>query len=254
LEQKIEIIQGDIAQISVIEKALEKVKILDWPPVKAIFHLAMILKDSMLPNMSIDDFENIWAAKAQGAWNLHTLTKSMSLNYFVMFSSISSVIGNKGQANYAAANEYLDALVVERQRLNLASLSVNIGSIVDVGVVAQDKRLRKMMEAQGVYGITSTSIFTNLEVILTTENAPSRVILQPAMWKGIYDNFVTMKTQVAHLVRYQDASETNTGELTEENKKRKIVNIFIRFIAFCEGKFDSEYAIITLWCRFTYGH
>jgi len=140
-----------------------------------------------------------------------------------MFSSISSVIGNKGQANYAAANEYLDALVVERQRLNLPSLSVNIGSIVDVGVVAQDKRLRKMMEAQGVYGITSTSIFTNLEVILATENAPRRVILQPAMWKGIYDNFETMKTQIAHLVRYQDASDTNAGELTEENKKEKLL-------------------------------
>jgi acyl carrier protein len=82
-------------------------------------------------------FARVMAAKVSGAWNLHALTKDMPLDFFVLFSSIASLLGSPGQGNHAAANAFLDALAHDRHAHGLAALSVNWGGWAEVGAAAR---------------------------------------------------------------------------------------------------------------------
>lgn len=87
-------------------------------------------------------------AKAFGAWNLHNALLEYPLDFFVTYSSISSLLGNAGQLNYAAANAFLDGLAISRNALGLTGLSINWGVISDVGMVSRNEqvgaRLKKL--------------------------------------------------------------------------------------------------------------
>ena len=92
--------------------------------------------------MTVEDYHTAIEAKVQGTWNLHRASQEVelqkqSLDFFTMLSSVSGVIGNKGQANYAAGNTFLDAFASYRQSLGLAANTVDLGAIQDVGYVAE---------------------------------------------------------------------------------------------------------------------
>ncbi len=107
------------------------------PPLSAVFHLAGVLDDAALVHQDVDRFSAVVGAKAASAWALHLATQEMSLDHFVMFSSIASLFGTAGQANYAAANAFLDALAGHRQSLGLPGLSLNWGTWAETGMAAR---------------------------------------------------------------------------------------------------------------------
>ena len=92
--------------------------------------------------MTVEEYHTAIEAKVQGTWNLHRASEEVelqkqSLDFFTLLSSVSGVIGNKGQANYAAGNTFLDAFASYRQSLGLAANTVDLGAIQDVGYVAE---------------------------------------------------------------------------------------------------------------------
>lgn len=90
--------------------------------------------------MTCDEYHTAVVAKVAGTWNLHRAAKEESrtpLDFFTMLSSISGVVGNKGQANYAAANTFLDAFAHYRQFMGLRANAVDLGVIEDVGYIAE---------------------------------------------------------------------------------------------------------------------
>lgn len=94
--------------------------------------------------MKIEDYELSVAAKVSGTWNLHhasleDASASQPLEFFTLLSSISGVVGNKGQANYAAANAFLDAFAAHRRSLGLPAHSIDLGAIDDVGYIAEQE-------------------------------------------------------------------------------------------------------------------
>jgi amino acid adenylation domain-containing protein len=97
------------------------------PPLRGVFHAALVLSDGLLLNQVWDDFRRALPAKVSGAWNLHLLTRGLELDHFVLFSSVASVLGMPGQANYSAASAFLDALANHRRSSGLPGLSVNWG-------------------------------------------------------------------------------------------------------------------------------
>lgn len=88
--------------------------------------------------MTIKEYHETIKSKVQGTWNLHNiaLEQKLPLDFFTMLSSISGVVGQKGQANYAAANVFLDSFAAYRQKLGLAANCVDLGAIEDVGYMA----------------------------------------------------------------------------------------------------------------------
>src|SRR5262249_9402991 len=136
---------ADVADDANVQRILQDIATA-MPPLKGVIHAAGIIDDGLLSQQSWERFEVVMAPKVQGAWNLHEATKSMNLDFFVMFSSLASLLGSAAQASYAAANAFLDALAHRRRLLGLHGLSVNWGSWAAGGMTARlsDSAERRM--------------------------------------------------------------------------------------------------------------
>ncbi len=101
-----------------------------------VVHSAGALSDASLLHQDWPRFEAVLRAKVAGAWNLHRLTRSRKLDFFVLYSSGASLLGSIGQANHAAANAFMDSLAFYRRARSLPALSVNWAAWRDVGAAA----------------------------------------------------------------------------------------------------------------------
>lgn len=103
-----------------------------------VMHAAGVLDDGVLLDQSPDRFAKVLAPKTQGAWNLHSFLQDARLDFFVMFSSVASLLGSPGQSNYATANAFLDGLAHHRRALGLPALTVHWGPWAEGGMAAAD--------------------------------------------------------------------------------------------------------------------
>jgi acyl carrier protein len=117
------------------------------------------------------------APKVYGGWHLHTLTRALPLDFFVLFSSAAALLGLPGQANYAAANAFLDALAYHRQNAGLPALSLNWGPWADVGLAAAQSNRGARLAERGLGSISPQAGIAAL----------ARFIRQPAAQVAVMD-------------------------------------------------------------------
>lgn len=129
----------DISDAEALQGLLNRLRS-DGPPLRGVIHSAGVLADAGLLLQDAGRFTRVFAPKVQGAYLLDRLTRSDPLDWFVLFSSMASVVGSAGQSNHSAANHFLDALACERRSRGLPGLSINwgpwsgTGAAVDRGV------------------------------------------------------------------------------------------------------------------------
>ena len=146
---KVDVIKADVSKREDVARVL--VESTSPLGIKGIIHAAGVLDDGILLRQNVARFEKVMAAKIKGAWNLHTLTAESQLDFFVLFSSVASLLGSPGQGNYAAANAFMDALAHHRQAQGVPALSINWGPWAEEGMAAQ---LQVRRDAQAVTLIT----------------------------------------------------------------------------------------------------
>lgn len=116
------------------------------PPLRGVVHAAAVLDDGPIAKLDGERLHRVMQPKIAGAWNLHQATRDLPLDHFVMYSSGTTVVGNPGQANYVAANLYLDSLAQYRRSLGLPALAIAWGAIKDVGMLARNVGVEEMLQ------------------------------------------------------------------------------------------------------------
>ncbi|NDJ19426.1 type I polyketide synthase [Myxacorys almedinensis] len=150
---KIVVAQADVTCAVDVSRMLEDIQAA-MPPLRGIIHAAGVLDDGILLQQNWAQFTRVMHPKVQGAWNLHTLTQTLPLDFFVLFSSAASLLGSPGQGNYAAANAFLDALAHHRRSQKLPGLSINWGAWSDIGMAATlSSRHQARLATQGLSAI-----------------------------------------------------------------------------------------------------
>jgi NADPH:quinone reductase-like Zn-dependent oxidoreductase/acyl carrier protein len=156
------------------------------PPLRGVFHCAVVLDDGLLLHLNDDRFEKVMAPKVAGAWNLHALTLGRELDHLVLFSSAASILGSPAQGNYAAANAYLDALAHYRHAQSLPALSVNWGPWAEVGQAARADRGGRL-ELRGVASLAPAQALEALDYLLRHDVTQAAVVrLDIRQWRQFY--------------------------------------------------------------------
>ena len=126
------------------------------PNLKGIVHSPMLLQDEAFRNITVEQWIRAADPKVHGAWNLHlaALELGIQLEFLVFLSSMSGLNGQPGQANYAGANNFLDAFAQYRNNLGLTASSIDIGAVANMGYAARDDALLQRLIKNGYSGVT----------------------------------------------------------------------------------------------------
>lgn len=168
-------VRCDVSVSVQVEDAISKVE-KGFPscPIAGVFHSAAVLHDALIENLDQSLFRKVLQPKVNGTLNLHRTTLTKDLDFFVCYSSISSFIGNPSQANYAAANSFLDIFCHYRRKLGLAGQSINWGPL-NLGLLLNKDHFQKFLEAKGMMVMDVSDIHEALEQSLTL-NRPQQLI------------------------------------------------------------------------------
>ncbi|MEH2361779.1 type I polyketide synthase [Nostoc sp.] len=257
------VIPADVSQPKSVAQLLQKIK-QTLPPLRGIIHAAGVLDDGVLLQQTWKRFEFVAAPKVAGAWNLHQLTQDISLDFFVCFSSAASLLGSPGQANYAAANAFLDALAHYRQGLGLPGLSINWGPWSEAGMA---KRLansqRHRWATQGITPIKLDKGLQTLEKLLRQRHAQVAVVT--INWSEFAQQFSAQRTpslisELVNSVRQQSKPLAAVAQkllirerwhhVSQTERKQKLITYLQSTVAYVLGlnanQMDNEQPLNTV--------
>ncbi|KAL4802595.1 hypothetical protein BDV18DRAFT_163998 [Aspergillus unguis] len=182
---RVDLISGDVSDetdVDILIKCLDK-----HVPIAGIMQASMALEPTSLSNMSFEQWNRSFTPKVQGTWNLHnTLLKySRATDYFLLFSSLSGLIGQTGHANYAAGNAFLDAFVQYRHSLGLPCSSVNIGVMDDVGYVSEQQNALDHFAATSTHALREQDLLDAVQLAIS-KSMPASEESKKTNWSPSY--------------------------------------------------------------------
>ncbi|MCX4459084.1 SDR family NAD(P)-dependent oxidoreductase [Streptomyces sp. NBC_01728] len=142
LGAEVEVASCDIADATAVADLLGRIG--EESPLRGVVHCAGVLADGVVAELTPERLAQVLRPKVDGAAHLHRLTADARLDLFLLVSSAAGVVGNAGQANYAAANVYLDQLAHHRRALGLPGTSLSFGAWAGEGLAAAHADLERM--------------------------------------------------------------------------------------------------------------
>jgi acyl transferase domain-containing protein/surfactin synthase thioesterase subunit/aryl carrier-like protein len=146
----IKLVAADISRDDDVSRLIRTIS-KDGPPLSGVVHSAGILDDGILAQLDWDRFARVFAPKIYGSWLLHEHTKSLELDFFILQSSLLSLLGSAGQANYSASNTFLDSLAAHRRSAGLPATAINWSAWSEGGLATRSgARGEEMWSSLGV--------------------------------------------------------------------------------------------------------
>ncbi|XP_053571659.1 uncharacterized protein LOC128661430 [Bombina bombina] len=212
---KIILLQCNVTDYSDVKKIINYIaNIFAKIPVKGVFHSAAVFHDGFLSQLNQSLFEKVLSPKVEGTFNLHQATLNMDLDYFVCYSSISSFLGNPGQANYAAANSFLDIFCQYRRNLGLSGQSISWGAL-NLGILLNRHDLQGLLQARGILILETQEVHEYLEKSLMI-NKPHQVIAK-FDFKIINNKILTLKKRLYNIVT-KEISNLNETDVRQSER------------------------------------
>ncbi|KFA49089.1 hypothetical protein S40293_07096 [Stachybotrys chartarum IBT 40293] len=216
----VQVVRGDATNKADVIRAVQQVP--STSPIRGVVHAAMVLRDAVFHSMPYAAWQASVAPKVDGAANLHAVLADTPLDFFLMTSSVSGILGTPGQANYAAANTYMDALARHRVRGSMAATSCVIPMVLGVGVVSENDDLEEALRRKGMYGIDEHHLLQSFEAGLVSTADHVVIGLDPMLLHkaaaeagsdGELDaSFWANDSRFSHLVQaVQGSSSAGTG-------------------------------------------
>ncbi len=162
------IVPADVGDATSLDSALATVRA-TMPPLRGVVHAAGVLADATLAGLDHDQLHRALAPKVTGGWNLHRATLHDQLDLFVLFSSVAGILGLAGQANYAAANAFLDSLAAARSAAGLAALSVDWGPWAGAGLAAAQANRGERLAERGLGSLQPEEALDALDRLLDSD-------------------------------------------------------------------------------------
>ncbi|VUC20324.1 unnamed protein product [Clonostachys rosea] len=165
----VHVVAGSVTNLGDVSRALAQAPL----PVAGVLQLSMVLRDGLFANMPHEDWVAATAPKMKGTWNLyHALSASQqSLDFFVLFSSFAGVIGSRGQANYSAANVFLDSFTQYGRSQGLPVAVLDVGSVADVGFVAEQPDLLEFFKTTSHHVLREQHVLDALELAVRQQQS-----------------------------------------------------------------------------------
>lgn len=177
--------------------------------------------------MTYEEWTSGITSKVDGTWNLHHAVEAQTLDFFVVFSSMVGICGHSGQANYAAANTFLESFTEYRRQLGLPSSILSLGVVEEVGVVSRDLKMLQNAQFRSVHLLQEREVIDGLQVAiqdsqLVSDRSPSH---DSSMWaiglrytKPLSDPTVQpMWTRDARFTGYPNLESANVGKVQGED-------------------------------------
>jgi thioesterase domain-containing protein/NAD(P)-dependent dehydrogenase (short-subunit alcohol dehydrogenase family) len=209
----------DVADEAQVAAFLEGFRREGWPPLRGVVHAAGVLQDQTILELDAKALDAVFRAKVLGAWLLHRLLEEAPLDFFVLFSSAASLLGSAGQANYAAANGFLDALAHHRRSLGLPALAINWGPWAEVGMAAGGAERGQRLAGRGIGSIPPEQGLEILDQLL--RGGPPQVGVLPIQWPQLFQALPQARTSplLAAIVREQETAEEVDGEAAARRRQ-----------------------------------
>ncbi|MEP6917699.1 MAG: type I polyketide synthase, partial [Acidobacteriota bacterium] len=181
--------RADVSSAADVRRLIDEIS-QGMPPLRGIVHAAGALDDGTLRHQTWPRFDRMLGAKARGAWNLHEHTRTAPLDFFVMFSSMVSVLGGPGQGIYAAASAFLDGLAHHRRRLGLPALTIDWGAWSGNGMAGRVTDRDRARWTELGYGLIAPEEGVTILGRLLAQAPPRpQVAVLPIDWAALLGQF-----------------------------------------------------------------
>ncbi|PVH89083.1 putative polyketide synthase [Cadophora sp. DSE1049] len=222
---KVAVIICDIGDAEQFDRLLAQAK-KEMPPIRGVIQGAMVLRDSHFENLSLEDYNITMRPKVRGTWNLHNkLPRNM--DFFIMLSSVSGVVGTVGQAAYAAAGSFMDAFAHYRNNLGLPATTLDLGMVLDIGYVADNEDVKRGLERQGFEGISGEEVTAMIEFAILNprrEGHPGQTVTGLGTWRSEGSHSSLVHPLFSHFRRMAFRSEQSDDHASgSEGKARDLL-------------------------------
>lgn len=208
------------------------------PPIAGVVNAAMVLRDKPFSSMSLDDLELVLEPKVHGSKNLDELFYSTKLDFFILFSSLSSLLGNPGQSNYAAAGTFLTSLAAQRRKRGVAASVIDIAMLMGFGYLwrRQDAALESQMRKLGYMALSETDFHAIFAEAIVAGRPHS--IQNPVIHTGLAMSSDAPWCQTPRFCHYVSSK---TQERKAEKQKDAVLNIREQLVNTCD---DGEILLV----------
>ncbi|KAL8376833.1 hypothetical protein RB595_007791 [Gaeumannomyces hyphopodioides] len=168
---KAKLVAGDVTKLEDVERAMAAATL----PLKGVVQMSMVVANENYTRMSHDEWNASTAPKVRGTWNLHnaSVAAGADLDFFLMFSSVSGIVGQAGQANYASGNSFLDAFAQYRNGLGLPASVVDMGAVEDVGWISEHQGMIGKMSRSGFKPVLEQEVIDAMAISMQVHSRAS---------------------------------------------------------------------------------